>query len=45
MPKKANQLINSYIFDFAFDNNINECPYMSINDMFDIKEVMNNLDK
>ena len=45
LPKKANQLINSYTFDFQFDNNINECPYMSINDMFDIKEVMNNLDK
>ena len=45
LPKKANQLINSYTFDFQFDNNINECPYMSINEMFDIKEVMNNLDK
>jgi hypothetical protein len=45
LPKKANQLINSYTFDFQFDNNINECPYMSLNEMFDIKEVMNNLDK
>lgn len=45
LPKKANQLINSYTFDFQFDNNMHECPYMSINEMFDIKEVMNNLDK
>ena len=45
LPKKANQLINSYIFDFSFDHNINECPYMSIDEMFDVKEVMNSLDK
>jgi len=43
LPKKANQLINSYTFDFQFDNNLQECPYMSLNEMFDIKEVMNNL--
>lgn len=43
LPKKANQLINSYIFDFQFNNNINECPYMSINEMFNVKEVMKKL--
>ena len=43
LPKKANQLINSYMFDFAFDYNINECPYMSVNDMFNVKEVTKQL--
>ena len=42
-PKKANQLMKSYIFDFSFDQNLHECPYMSINEMFDVKEVMNKL--
>ena len=40
IPSKANQLINSYMFDFNFDNNTHECPYMSINEMFKL----NNLD-
>ena len=43
IPQKASQLINSYIYDFQFDNNMHECPYMSINEMFDVKEVMNKL--
>ena len=43
LPKRANQLINSYTFDFAFDYNINECPYMSISEMFDINETLEKL--
>tara|TARA_R110000822_G_scaffold281276_2_gene403000 strand:+ start:1531 stop:2442 length:912 start_codon:yes stop_codon:yes gene_type:complete len=39
LHKKANQLINSYMFDFNFDNNEHECPYMSINEMFDIENL------
>jgi hypothetical protein len=39
LPKKANQLVNSYMFDFNFDNNTHECPYMSINEMFDIENL------
>ena len=39
LPKKANQLINSYMFDFSFDNNTHECPYMSIDEMFDIENL------
>lgn len=41
--KIANQLINSYTFDFDFSNNTHECPYMSLNEMFDIKEILNQL--
>jgi hypothetical protein len=39
LPKRANQMIGSYLFDFQFDNNQHECPYLHINDMFDINEI------
>jgi hypothetical protein len=42
-PKIANQLLNSYTFDFQFSNNMQECPYMDINEMFNIEEVLNKL--
>ena len=40
LPKKANQLIGSYTFDFQFENNMHECPYMTINDMFDTNQIL-----
>jgi hypothetical protein len=43
LPKRANQLIGSYTFDFQFENNIHECPYMNINDVFDINLVLNSI--
>lgn len=43
LPKKANQLIGSYLFDFQFENNIHECPYMELQDMFDIQKVVNSI--
>lgn len=43
LPKKANQLIGSYLFDFQFENNIHECPYMELKDMFDINEIINSI--
>lgn len=39
LSQKANQLINSYMFDFNFDNNTHECPYMSLNEMFDLENL------
>lgn len=39
LPKKSNHLINSYMFDFDFDNNTHECPYMSIDEMFDVENL------
>ena len=44
LPKRANQLINSYIFDYQFSNNNHECPYITVNEMFDIKKVLKELD-
>ena len=43
LPKKANQLIGSYTFDFQFENNIHECPYMDVKQIFDINHVLNNI--
>lgn len=40
LPKRANQLIGSYTFDYQFADNIHECPYMSINEMFDLNKVL-----
>ena len=45
LPKKANQLVNSYTFDYQFEQNLEECPYLKIEDMFDIDEVSKQLGK
>ena len=43
LPKKANQLIGSYLFDYQFENNLHECPYMELKDMFDLNQVLNSI--
>ena len=43
LPKRANQLIGSYTFDFQFENNIHECPYMDVKQIFDINTVLSNI--
>jgi len=40
LPSRANQLIGSYLFDYQFENNIHECPYIELSDMFDINEIL-----
>ena len=44
LPKRANQLINSYTFDYQFSNNNHECPYINIEEMFDINKILKDLD-
>ena len=39
----ANQRISSYLFDFQFDNNLHECPYISAQEMFDFNQVLNKI--
>jgi hypothetical protein len=41
LPQRANQLIGSYTFDYQFENNIHECPYMNVSEIFNINEVLN----
>ena len=43
VPNKKNQLIGSYLFDYQFENNIHECPYISMNEMFDVNQVLNSI--
>ena len=41
LPPGANQLINSYDFDYQFSNNAHECPFNSIEEIFNIEEIVN----
>lgn len=43
LPKRANQLIGSYTFDYQFENNLHECPYMNVGEIFDIKSILNKI--
>ena len=43
LPNRANQLINSYMFDYNFENNMHECPYININEIFNIKDILDNI--
>ena len=43
VPNKKNQLIGSYLFDYQFENNIHECPYLSSDEMFDFNYILRNI--
>lgn len=43
LPKRANQLIGSYTFDYQFENNIHECPYMNVGEIFNINKLSSNI--
>jgi hypothetical protein len=43
LPARANQLIRSYLFDYQFENNLHECPYIEVTDMFNIDEIFKNI--
>lgn len=34
LPKRANQLIDSALFDYQFSNNAYQCPYMKVEEIF-----------
>lgn len=42
-PKNKNQLIGSYLFDYQFDFNVHECPYSTLDEMFDMDLVVSNI--
>jgi hypothetical protein len=42
-PKNKNQLIGSYLFDYQFDFNVHECPYSTLDEMFDMDFVISNI--
>ena len=43
LTARANQLIGSYLFDYQFENNAHECPYIDVKDIFDLDEIINNV--
>jgi hypothetical protein len=43
LPQRASQLIGSYTFDYQFENNIHECPYMNVKDMFDVNQIIQHI--
>jgi ADP-heptose:LPS heptosyltransferase len=43
-PTIANQLFNSYTYDYEFQDNELECPYLNFEDIFNKEEVLNRLD-
>ena len=39
-PSGDVKLINSYLFDYAFDGVVHECPYMTLEEIFDIPKIL-----
>lgn len=39
-PKSKAKLINSYLFDYALDGVLHECPYMPGEQLFDLNEII-----
>jgi hypothetical protein len=45
-PPKGNvKMVDSYLFDYSFEGVPHECPYMDVNEMFDINEIFKSIDK
>ena len=42
-PKQNIKLIDAYLFDSSFEGIPHECPYMSVEEMFDINEIINSI--
>ena len=42
LPKRANQLIDSSLFDYQFSENAYQCPYMDVKEIF-TEETLNNI--
>lgn len=42
-PPGTTKLIDSYIFDYSFEGNVHECPYNSVEEMFDINNILKSI--
>jgi hypothetical protein len=40
LTNRANQLIGSYLFDYQFENNAHECPYIEVKDIFTLEDIL-----
>ena len=43
LTERANQLIGSYLFDYQFENNAHECPYIDVEDIFSLNDILKNV--
>jgi hypothetical protein len=43
-PVTKPKLMNSYLFDYSFEGNPQECPYNSPSEIFDLKDIINSVD-
>lgn len=43
-PPDIVKLVDSYLFDYQFNGELHECPYMNVNDMFDLNKIFETLD-
>lgn len=43
LPKKANTIINSNLFDYQFNKNEYECPFQNIQEIFDLKTILDSI--
>jgi len=39
-PTNTTKLVDSYLFDYSFDGITHECPYFSLDEMFNIDEIL-----
>lgn len=44
-PAHKPKLIDSYLFDYSFSGEVAECPYYSVEEIFDLDKIYNSIDK
>jgi len=44
-PKRKPKLYSSYLFDYSFDGSMEQCPYDDVEEIFNINEIIETIDK
>lgn len=44
LDSSTNELIGSYLFDYQFDNNIHECPFTDVSQLFDMNQLFSKVE-
>jgi hypothetical protein len=44
-PSGNTKLVDSYLFDYSFEGQAHECPYQSVNEMFNLPDIHKTLDE
>ena len=42
-PTNVTKMIDSYLFDYSFDGVVHECPYFTIDEMFNVSQIIENI--